>query len=382
MAKRRPHGDGMVRKRSDGRWEAHIVIGHKADGKPMYKSFFGKTQKEVLAKLHEGIELFRDVDLTEESKISLTEWLNRWLNDYVAYSVRESTYISYRNMVKNQVVPFIGNIPLSKLTRIEMQKFYNKVKKEGRVRVHPVYGKELSDAMVRSIHMMLHQALDVAVRERLIVLNPTNGTTIPRCNYVEKQLFTEAQLETFLRALPSYPEWQDFFYTEILTGLRRGEICALKWNDFDENSGKLHIKRSISKGNTVGETKTSTGNRSILLPPSVKALLIKLKREAISEWIFYNYLDPNLPMTPDRAYRVFKLILKNAGLPDIRFHDLRHLFATNALRAGIDPKTLSRLLGHTSPNFSINTYTSQTADMQRNAAEAMNTMFEKFKIGD
>ena len=140
MAKRRPQGDGTIRKRSDGRWEARIIIGHKNDGSPMYKSAFAKTQKSALKQLHQLIDLYRDVDLTEDSRMTLGEWLDKWLDEYMIFTIRESTLDSYRAMVKNQVKPFIGSKQISSLTTADMQKFYNKIKKEGRVREHPIHG--------------------------------------------------------------------------------------------------------------------------------------------------------------------------------------------------------------------------------------------------
>ena len=245
MAKRRPQGDGTIRKRSDGRWEARLVIGHKKDGSPMYKSVFAKTQKQALKLLHTALETYRDVDLTEESRITLGEWLDKWMDEYMMFTLRESTLESYGCLIRNQVKPFIGNKPLSALTTSEMQKFYNKIKKEGRVREHPIHGKALADSMVRGIHMMLHESLDMAIKERLIVKNPTNGTTVPKCNYAEKQVLVDSQLDTFLAAIEAYPEWVDFFYTEVMTGLRKGEICGLKWSDVDFDAGKLRVQRAV-----------------------------------------------------------------------------------------------------------------------------------------
>ena len=177
--KRRPQGDGTIRKRSDGRWEARIIVGHKNDGSPMYKSAFAKTQKSALKQLHKLIDLYRDVDLTEDCRMTLGEWMDKWLDEYMIFTIRESTLDSYRAMVKNQVKPFIGGKQIASLTTADMQKFYNKIKKEGRVREHPIHGKTLADSMVRGVHMMLHEALDTAVKERLIAKNPTNGTTVP-----------------------------------------------------------------------------------------------------------------------------------------------------------------------------------------------------------
>ena len=242
MAKRRPSGDGLVRKREDGRWEGRIVVGHKRDGSPIFKSVFGKTQKETLGKLHQVIELYRDVDLTEDSRMTLGEWLDKWLDEYMLFTVRESTLEGYRIMVKNYVKPYLGNKQLAFLTTADVQKFYNTVKREGRIHPHPIRGKQLADSMVRKIHMMLHEAMEAALRERLIAKNPTNGTSIPKNNYAEKQILDDRQLEIFMETIRTEPDWYDFFYTELMTGMRRGEICGLKWSDFDSDSGILKIR--------------------------------------------------------------------------------------------------------------------------------------------
>ncbi|MBR4062187.1 MAG: site-specific integrase [Clostridia bacterium] len=384
MAKRRPQGDGTIRKRSDGRWEARIIIGHKNDGSPMYKSAFAKTQKSALKQLHQLIDLYRDVDLTEDSRMTLGEWLDKWLDEYMIFTIRESTLDSYRAMVKNQVKPFIGGKQIASLTTAEMQKFYNKIKKEGRVREHPIHGKTLADSMVRGVHMMLHEALDTAVKERLIAKNPTNGTTVPKCNYPEKQILGDNQLETFLEAIKGHEYWCDFFYVEVMTGLRRGEICGLKWQDINFEENKLQVKRSVSVkkggGVSIGETKTETGVRCIQMPPSVAELLKSKKQTAITEWIFPHFLHPEQPISPASAYRKLKVILKNAELPLIRFHDLRHTFATHATQGGVDPKTLAGILGHTNASFTLDTYTHVTSDMQKSASAVVGNMMQKIMI--
>ena len=384
MAKRRPQGEGTIRKRPDGRWEGRIIIGHKKDGTPIYKSVFGKTQKGTLKQLHQLIELYRDVDLTEECRMTLGEWLDKWLDEYMIFSVRESTLESYRGFINNQVKRFIGDKRLSSITTADIQKFYNKIKKSGRVKPSRDGSYELADSVVRKIHMMLHEALDVAVKERYIVSNPTNGTTIPKCNYAEKQVLGENQIDEFLEMLNNYPDWYDFFYIELLTGLRRGEICGLKWSDMNFDEGRLHVQRSVNNkkhgGIEIGETKTGNGKRDILLPPSVKDILIKRKENAISDWIFFDYQEPNQPIHPESAYRKLKVILKNAGLPLIRFHDLRHTFATHATKGGVDPKTLSGILGHANASFTLDTYAHVTKDMQKNASVVVGNMMKNIMI--
>ena len=382
--KRRPQGDGTIRKRSDGRWEARIIIGHKNDGTPMYKSAFAKTQKSALKELHHLIELYRDVDLTEDCRMTLGEWLDKWIDEYMIFPIRESTLDSYRAMVKNQVKPFIGGKQIASLTTADMQKFYNKIKKEGRVREHPIHGKTLADSMVRGVHMMLHEALDTAVKERLIAKNPTNGTTVPKCNYPEKQILGDDQLETFLKAIKGHEYWCDFFYVEVMTGLRRGEICGLKWQDINFEENKLQVKRSVSVkkggGVSIGETKTETGVRSILMPPSVAEVLQNRKQRAITEWVFPNFMHPEQPISPATAYRKLKIILKHAGLPLIRFHDLRHTFATHATHGGVDPKTLAGILGHTNASFTLDTYTHVTSDMQKAASNIVGNIMQNIMI--
>ena len=200
----------MVRKREDGRWEDRIVVGHKKNGDPIHRYVLARTQKELIVKLHDCIEMYRDADLTEDSNMTLGEWLDRWINEYMIFTIRESTLDSYKAMIKNQIKPYLGDRPLSALTTQELQKFYNTVKKNGRVKPDRRHGTELADSMVRGIHMMLHEALDMAVRLRLIVKNPTVGTTIPKNNYPPKQILNDEQLERFMQRIRQDERWYDF----------------------------------------------------------------------------------------------------------------------------------------------------------------------------
>ena len=384
--KRRPQGDGTIRKRNDGRWEARIIIGHKNDGSPMYKSAFAKTQRSALKELHRLLDLYCDVDLTEECRMTLGEWMDKWLDEYMIFAVRETTLEAYRTLSNNQIKRFLGEKQLAYLTTADVQKFYNKIKKEGRVKPHPIQGYELSDSVVRKVHMLLHEALDMAVKERLIAKNPTNGTTIPKCNYAEKQVLCDSQLDAFLDMIKREEYWGDLFYVEVMTGLRRGEICGLKWSDIDFGANTLRVQRSVSVkrggGILIGETKTDTGTRTIVMPPSVADTLRNRKLTAVTDWVFPNYLHPEMPVHPEAAYRRLKIILKHAELPMIRFHDLRHTFATHATDGGVDPKTLSGILGHTNASFTLDTYTHVTTDMQKKASAVVGNMMKNMKIGE
>ena len=380
MAKRRPSGDGMVRKRDDGRWEGRIVVGHKYNGEPIYKYVLAKTQSELTQKLHDKIEMYRDADLSEDYNMTLGEWLDKWISEFMTFTLRPSSLYGYEMVINCQIKPFLGNRPLSALTTNEIQKFYNNVKKNGRVHPDKQHGTEISDSMVRKIHLLLHESLDMAVKQRLLVSNPTNGTTVPKNNYKEKKILNDEQLDKFMEVIKSDERWYDFFYTEITTGLRKGEICGLRWEDFDEQDGKLKIQRSVGRIKDgvlpVGETKTETGTREILLPPSTLELLKKRKENAVSDWIFPNWHNPEEPMNPQSAYTRLKILLKKAELPLIRFHDLRHTFATHAIAGGVDAKTLSGILGHTNASFTLDTYTHVTTDMQKNAARIVGNFMD------
>ena len=384
MSKRRPSGDGMVRKRADGRWEGRIVVGHKRNGEPIFRYVLAKTQKELLDKLHRDIETYQDMELTEDSRMTLGEWLDHWLDEYAADTLRPSTLRSYRQYIRCYIKPYLGNKVVSRVTRMDIQKLYTKLKKEGRIHDHPEYGHELSDTMVLRIHAMLHRCLKDAVTAHVIPRNPTDGATVPKAGYKPKQILTREQMETFLAAVEQNEIWRDFFYTELTTGLRRGEICGLMWQDFDEAHGTLTIRRTIhaERGGrlTAGETKTGAGKRIITLPPSTAQLLSERRKRSYTEWIFPDPLRPERPTRPNAAYVRMKELLKKAGLPSIRFHDLRHTFATHALASGVDAKTLSGILGHTQASFTLDTYTHVTGDMQKRASEIVGGFMENIMV--
>ena len=372
MGKRRPSGDGLVRKRADGRWEGRIVVGHKEDGKPIYRSVFAEKQSDLMPKLHELKDQYAGVELTEDSSITLGEWLVRWLEEYKKPILRPSTYAGYSKDIANHILPFLGSKRITQLKTAEIQKHYNRLLESGRIQDNGK-GKGLSNATVRGIHMILREALDSAVREGLIPKNPADGTSPPKIYRNEKQVLTKDQLETFMRLIEGNEEWYDFFYTEIITGMRQGEICGLRWEDFDREKRTLRVARSVdfvNKELVVGETKTEDGKRTIYLPDSLWHILAErqIQKGAFSAWIFPNLLKPERPLNPSRAYRQLKKLLEIGGLPSIRFHDLRHTFTSHAANSGIAPKTLSEIVGHSKASFTLDHYAHVTSDMQKNAA--------------
>ena len=372
MARRRPSGDGMVRKWEDGRWEGRIVIGHKENGDSIFRYLYAGTQKELTAKLRQNIDIYQGIDLTERSRMALAEWLEQWLGQMSA-TLRPGTLEHYQRDMENHVVPYLGKKMLSQVTAADLRKLYDTLKKSGRVKPRSGQDRGLSSATVHSIHTTLHHALRAAVEQGLIPANPADEVEPPKVIRQPMNILNEEQLDTFMEAIKADPIWHDFFYTELTTGLRLGEICGLMWTDFDGRAGTLHICRTLyrEKGGRLvaGNTKTYAGTRKILLPPSTAELLRARKKKSFSPWIFHDPLRPEAPVNPNSAYRQLKKLLAQAGLPSIRFHDLRHTFSTHALASGGDAKTLSGILGHTKASFTLDTYTHTTGDMQKRAAD-------------
>lgn len=380
MAGRRPNKDGMVRRRKSGRWEGRIVIGHKKDGTPIFKYMYADNQQDLMRRLTLNREKYRDVDMSESSFITLKSWMKRWIKEYKQGEVRESTIQRYQSMIDHYVIPFMGNKKVHQITIEDLQQMYQWVKHYGRQRVHPEKGTEISDSQVYALHCMMHLALNDARIEGRILSNPAEAITMSRKPTEEMRILDRRQLDIFMDAIQEDPEWRDLFYTEITTGLRRGEICGLMWIDFDDYEGTLHIRRAVTKDRhgkrVVGKLKTEHSNRVIVLPDSTADYLAERRQTSNSEWIFPDPYNETKPIAPDMVYRQLKIILDRAGLPEIRFHDLRHTFATHALTNGVDAKTLSGILGHAKASFTLDRYTHVTDDMKEEAATAIGAFLD------
>ena len=373
MAKKRANGEGNIRKRSDGRWEGRYTAGyHPESGKRIIKNVLGKTQAECKAKLSAAMAATRGIDVSRADEYTVATWLRSWYEIYAKPNIRISTANRYQLMVEQYTIPRIGSIKLTKLTAHDLQKLYKDLMENGRIDRKSGHGNPgLSSTTVRSLHLMLHNAFERAVKERLIPRNPTEDCIAPKIQKFEMQILPPEHIMDYLEAadrrglLP-------MFYLELVTGLRKGEICGLMWQDFDARNGVLQVRRTLHNRklgvDMLGKTKTRSGERTIVLPRSTAEILRRRKENAITQWIFPDPVRPELPLSPNCAYTHMKAILHKAGLPDIRFHDLRHTFATHAIASGVDAKTLSGILGHTNASFTLDTYTHVTPDMQKAAS--------------
>ena len=375
MAKRRANGEGNLRKRKDGRWEGRYTAGRDPEtGKAIYKNVLGKTQAEVKAKLKQAIEQAKGLDAARAGQYMVGQWMEVWFEHYAKIKVRPSSHQTYRGYIDNHIKPNIGKIQLEKFTSLDLQKFYKKLLEKGRVdRIESrKQSKGLSAKTVRNIHQIISSAMKLAQEQKLIASNPTEGCALPRLEHREMQTLPVEQLQSFLREAKDSGVFE-LYYLELVTGLRRGELLGLKWEDVDLERGDLRVRRQVARINgEVVEAPLKTKNAYRTLPlaeDTIDVLKAQKKKTGASPWVFPS--PTGGPVSPDSVLHMLHRVLKRAGLPRTRFHDLRHTFATLALQNGVDVKTVSGMLGHFSAGFTLDTYAHVTTASQRQAARTM-----------
>ena len=375
MSKKRANGEGSIRRRKDGRWEGRYTAAHDPEtGKAVYKNVLGKTQAEVKEKLAKAIEKSKRVDIVRAEKYTLGQWMEIWFENYARIKVRPSFHATYRGYLDNHILPNIGNIPLNRLTTLDIQKFYKKLLECGRVVRAESKGQPrgLSAKTVRNLHQILSSALDLAVQQRLIPSNPAAGCALPRAERQEIRTLTTDQLNAFFREAKASGVLE-LYYLDLATGLRRGELLGLRWEDIDWQHRELHIRRQLARvGGKVTEAPLKTKNAYRTLPlgeDTIGILAQQKEKVGTSPWVFPG--PAGGPLSPDSVLHMLHRVLERAGLPRLRFHDLRLTFATLALQNGIDVKTVSGMLGHYSAGFTPDTYAHVTTPAQRQAAALM-----------
>ena len=371
MAKKRKAGDGLIRQRADGRWEGRYVVGYDDHGYPKTKAVFGKSKRECtekLAALKAQLGGIPSDKLRPEMRFA--DWLDYWYETHCKPNIRTSTQSGYEDRIRLHIKPELGEIPLNRLTQNDLQQFYARLKKSGRKTRTEYYGEGLSDRMVRMCHATCRSALQRAVQDGLIRTNPAEGCKLPPKKAREMQVLARDELQRFL--IQAQAEgYYELFLLDLATGLRRGELLALQWNDLDFETGVLTISKQVSlvRGKIVMSVpKTKSSIRKLVLPPAVVQVLKEYRESNHSRWMFPSPVLEDMPLNPGSVYDRLQLILEHANCKQVRFHDLRHTFATLALQNGMDVKTLSAMLGHVSAATTLDIYTHITDDMRLTAA--------------
>lgn len=402
MGKKRANGDGNIRKRSDGTWEARYCAGNNpGTGKPIRKSIYGKTQKEVREKLTKAIAELDSGIYIDPSKIKLGEWLDTWLNEYCG-DKKYLTVKHYRAQVNTHIKPGLGAVKLQKLSAPMIQAFYNELgvsghkverkdKKTGKVTVTT---EPLATKSIRNIHGILTKALHTAVDVDYIKINPADRVTLPRVDKKEINPLDDEQLSDF------YKEAGNDEYCYLLrilpfTGLRESEATGLTWDCVDFDKGTITINKQLIKrpaadgGFTLATTKNS--KIRVVRPADMVMQLLKARQyqqieqrlkagelwqgwqnenERKSALVFTTLTGSNL--SPQTVYNHTKKILERIGAGDRCVHDLRHTYAVISLQNGDDIKTVQGNLGHATAAFTLDVYGHVSETMKKNSSDRMN----------
>lgn len=375
MAKHRGHGEGSIYQRKDGRWTASITTeGYRR------KYLYGKTRREVQEKLKVALREQQQGVLVTSPQQTVAQFLQQWLKGHRS-SVRIRTYERYEQLVRIHIIPYIGHIQLQKLTPQHIQNLYIKLE-------NAVSGKkQLKSTTINVIHCMLHKALEDAMKWGLVVRNVCNAVSAPRRGRYEIKPLTMEQAKILLDTAKQ-DSLEAFWVLALTTGMRRGEMLALKWQDINFEQALLQVRRIFTRqpGNRYIETepKTEKSKRSIMLTSiAIEALKrhqihqLETKLAAGPDWeendlVFCTMFGT--PLNPNWVLKRFKSLLKKASLPDIRLHDLRHSVATILLSMGTHPKIVQELLGHNRIQETIDTYSQVLPTIHRDAVSKLENL--------
>ena len=382
MAKR-GNGEGSIRQRKNGLWEGQYVSGRDENGKLQRKSVYGKTKREVVEKLGEITTDIRSGLYLPPEKITFGEWLDIWHKEYLG-GIKETTATQYEYQMRVNIKPYLGEIKLQKLTTPMIQKLYRERLEDN-----------LSAKSVKNLHGVIHKALDKAVQCRYIKFNPADACELPRIVKKEMLVLSEDHyLNEFLAEIQGKPH-EDLFFVDMFTGMREGEILGLTWDCVDFKKGIIHVDKQLKRkqGNKnvyFFDTLKNDKKRVVSPAPEVFKALKRVKSRQAENKLkngekFQN--KDNLVFTDEFGNHVgaecllkcFKRRVTAIGIPEMRFHDLRHTYATLSLQNGDDPKTVSESLGHATVAFTLDVYGHVTDKMRKESADRMQAYIQSLK---
>ena len=298
MAKRRKRGSGSVHLRKDGRWEGRAVTGYDDKGLPKTKNVLAKTKSECIQKLKDLTASIVKPEPATKPGMTLGQWLDHWYQSCKKPNLRPNTQMSYEQRIYNYIIPALGDTPLDKLTQNDLQQFYTDLKQNGRIKNTSYYGSGLSDQTVRGCHTTLRSALEMAVSKKLIARNPADGCRLPPAKPREMQVLTPEEVQRLLIQARE-DSCYELLLLEIATGLRRGELLALQWDDLNFKTGTLRVERQVHRvkgGLIISRPKTKAANRTIILPAPLLSVLKEYRQQVHSHWLFPSPRKDDLPL--------------------------------------------------------------------------------------
>lgn len=375
MAKR-ANGEGSVFKRGN-RWVAQVGTGKNRETK------YFETQKDANAWRHKIIEQRHQGLVFAGSRVSLSKFLDEWLV-VAKTSVRPNTYQQYSQVVHQHINPVLGYIVLKDLRPDHVQSLYTNKLANG-----------VSPNTTRMIHAVIHRALNHALKLGLVYRNVADSVTRPKVVRKEMKTLNDYQVRQLIQVAES-EQMRLLLWVAVVTGLRQGELLGLKWSDLDWTSRRIQVQRQVQRRKGDGlvfcEPKSASGRRVIVLGKSTIEKLREYKNNQLKErillgekWQDYDLIFPSpigTPLDPSNVLKAYKDCLKRAGLPNLRFHDLRHSAATLMLQQGVNPKIVSERLGHSDISLTLNTYSHVLPPMQEEAAEKMDELLTLIEVSD
>ena len=339
---RRTKGEGTLRKRKDGRWEGWFNIGKDENGKTKRKSVTAKTKSECQEKLNKAKEEY----LKEQSVLSshtyltksdptLNEWYEIWINTFCRNVIKDYTVNGYEQRFKTNILPALGDMKLNELSTVNCQQFLVGLFSNGRQRGREKHGNGLAYYSVKGIERTLSSCLQKAVDEDLIPKNPISKVKLPNCTKPEMKTLKKEELTAFLEETKRSGCYE-FYYLELTTGMRLGEICALEWNDLSFENKTITVNKAVQKIKgkiKINTPKTKSSIRTIRLCDECIRLLSELKANQIpkSKYIFPSTVTGEIRDTSAVTRRLHR-IQDRAGVPRIRFHDLRHPYVKHTTK--------------------------------------------------
>ncbi len=375
---RNPKGAGTIYQRKDGSFCGQCTVSSPSEpcGKAKRITSYGKTKKEAFEKLMQKKKQWEQEQNNFNGEMLLSIWMQDWMNKWMKNSVRNKTWESYDSLIRCHIEPGLGYYTLNHLTPTLIQNFYMS-------KTEIKEGKRLSPRSIRYIHSVLSKSLKQAVLCKYISDNPAKGTTPPKHEYKERILPNDEQIALLLQIIQQ-ERFYPLFLLAYASGLRRGEIVGLKWGDINYESRTISISRSLvttSTGVELSEPKTKQSKRTIMISQSVMEELKRWKwSQKREEWENKEYYVHNdfvfcwedgRVVNPSYISHRFTRILKKAKLPHLRFHDLRHIHATELLVDGINPKVVQNRLGHASINMTYDVYTQCVPQLQQAVVDAI-----------
>ena len=337
MAKKRANGEGSIRKKPSGRWEGRYTQGiDPVTGRAIQKSVSAKTQAECKEKLAKAIRENRGVPLNHTGDYTAAEWCRLWFETYSKPNIRYNTAKGYEGIIEHHIIPAIGAIKLKQLSSIHIQRMYNDLKENGRMpRGAKQNDKPLSNTFVRRVHAVLQAALKQAVKERLIPYNPCENCRIPPKDKKEMTILPPEKIGRYLQEAEKYGVLP-MFYLELSSGLRRGELLALQWEDLNVKERVLTVNKQVTRMEgelDVTEPKTKNSVRKVALSQQAVDLLVQEHEQYPDNPILFPSPRTGGYWSPDAVSRINRKLLKNAGIEEhVRFHDLRHPYVKHTTK--------------------------------------------------